>query len=76
MRNGEGNVNSKKRSDNKSGVTGVSFTKGVWVVQWPEDGIRKSKSFGKSYETMEDAKQAAIEFGLAKNVELNLHPRQ
>lgn len=79
LREGKGNVNArncKKRTDNKSGVTGVTFTKGAWIVQWPEGGIRKSKRFGTSYGTLEEAKQAAIDFRLEKNEEQELHPRQ
>ena len=30
--------NANKRTDNNSGVTGVSFSDGRWRVQWPEDG--------------------------------------
>lgn len=79
LREGKGNVNSrncKKRSDNTSGVTGVTYTKGAWIVQWPEDGVRKSKRFGSSYGTKEEAKEAAIAFRLEKAEELELHPRQ
>lgn len=68
--------NAKIRKDNDSGITGVCFTKGAWTVQWPENGTRKSKRFGSSYGTEEEAKAAAIEFRLEKNTELNLHPRQ
>lgn len=74
--NGVNERNAIKRKDNTSGVTGVAFTKGAWVVQWPEDGIRKSKRFGKSCGDLEKAKEAAISFRLQKNEELNLHPRQ
>jgi len=79
LREGKGNVNPrncKKRTDNTSGITGVTFTKGAWIVQWPEDGIRKSKRFGSSYGTDEEAKNAAIAFRKRLNKKLELHPRQ
>lgn len=74
--NGINERNAVKRKDNKSGVTGVAFTKGAWVVQWPENGTRMSKQFGKTYGDLDQAKEAAIAFRLQKNKDLNLHPRQ
>lgn len=68
--------NAQKRKDNKSGITGVTFTKGAWVVQWPENGKRMSKRFGIAYGSLERAKKLAIEFRKTKDRELNLHPRQ
>jgi hypothetical protein len=69
--------NAKKRCDNISGITGVSFTKGAWIVQWPQDGKRMSKRFSKTaYGSLENAKAAAITFRYEKNILLNLHPRQ
>ena len=67
------------RKDNTTGVTGVSFntSKNAWVVQWPEDGKRKSKTFilGKDV-TSEQAKNLAIEFRRAKDLVLGLHVQQ
>lgn len=79
LRDGSGGTNARnmvKRKDNKSGVTGVTFTKGVWIVQWPEGGKRRSKAFGTSYGGIEAAKKAAITFRLQKNAELNIQIRQ
>jgi hypothetical protein len=71
--------NANKRKDNSSGITGVSFNnnKSSWVVQWPEGGKRRSKSFIVNDKIpKEEAKQAAIEFRLEKDKELNLHQQQ
>ena len=81
LRDGSGNINSlnqKKRKDNVSSKTGVHFSKynNAWKVQWPENGKRKTKSFGvcdnsgeknkmnfhKLNRTYDEAKDLAIEF--------------
>jgi len=71
--------NANKRKDNSSGVTGVSFNnnKSIWVVQWPEAGKRRTKSFSVNDKVSnEEARQKAIEFRLQKDKELNLHQQQ
>ena len=50
LRNGSGNTNNlnqRKRKDNKSGKTGVHYSKydNAWIIQWQENGKRKCKSF-------------------------------
>ena len=60
-------------------MTGVSFNnnKRSWVVQWPEDGKRKSKSFiVNSKITYEEARKTVVDFRLQKDKELNLHQQQ
>lgn len=67
------------RDDNKSGVTGVSYnkSKNSWVVQWPEGGKRRIKTFGVRGDiTDQQARQKAIEFRTQKDIELNLHEQQ
>nr|QBK86513.1 MAG: uncharacterized protein LCMAC102_03080 [Marseillevirus LCMAC102] len=68
------------RNDNQSGVTGVSFnkSKNLWVVQWPEGGKRKCKSFSiiECKRNYEEARGMAIKFRLSKNSDLNLHEQQ
>ncbi len=58
----ENNVNQKKRTDNKSGKTGIHYSKydKCWVVQWPEDGKRKKKSFSESKYGYDGAKLMAL----------------
>jgi hypothetical protein len=60
----ENNINQKKRKDNASGKTGVHFSnyRKCWVVQWPEDGKRKKKSFSISKYGNEGAKLLAINY--------------
>lgn len=52
--------NASKRSDNKSGTTGVSYSnsKQRWVVQLQKDGVRVNKAF----EELIDAKEYAESF--------------
>lgn len=52
--------NASKRSDNKSGTTGVSYSnsKQKWVVQLQKDGVRVNKAF----EKLIDAKEYAESF--------------
>jgi len=72
--------NYSKRVDNKSGCTGVSFnkTKNAWVVQWPENGKRKTKTFGviEGKRSYEKAKRIAIQFRRNVDKEHNLHQQQ
>ena len=58
----ENNVNQKKRKDNISGKTGIHFSNynNCWIVQWPEDGKRKKKSFSESKYGYDGAKLMAI----------------
>lgn len=58
----ENNLNQKKRCDNKSGKTGIHFSNydKCWVVQWPENGKRKKKSFSTSKYGMDGAKLMAL----------------
>jgi hypothetical protein len=60
----ENNINQKKRKDNASGKTGVHFSNYMkcWIVQWPEDGKRKKKSFSISKYGNEGAKLLAINY--------------
>lgn len=46
----ENNINQKKRTDNKSGKTGIHYSNydKCWIVQWPEDGKRKKRIFSES----------------------------
>lgn len=67
------------RKDNTTGVTGVSFNNldHAWIVQWPEDGRRRKKTFTVcKTRTDEEAKNMAIEFRRAKDLELGLHVQQ
>lgn len=72
--------NHSVRKDNESGTTGVSFrnSSNAWVVQWPEDGKRKSKSFGiiKNKRTREEALEMARAFRIEIDKKLNLHEQQ
>ncbi len=72
--------NYPKRKDNVSGVTGVSFnkSKNLWIVQWPEGGKRRFKSFSviKGKRTSLEAKQMAIDFRLQIDQRLGLHQQQ
>ena len=72
------NINAKnqgKRKDNLSGKTGVSFNnnKQSWVIQWPENGKRRCKTFSINRHGDEQAKQMAIQFRkeLDKNFGIN-----
>ena len=58
----ENNINQKKRTDNKSGKTGIHYSNydKCWIVQWPEDGKRKKKSFSESKYGYDGAKLMAI----------------
>jgi hypothetical protein len=58
----ENNTNQKKRTDNKSGKTGIHYSNydNCWVIQWPEDGKRKKKSFSESKYGYDGAKLMAI----------------
>lgn len=58
----ENNINQKKRVDNKSGKTGIHYSNydKCWIVQWPEDGKRKKKSFSESKYGYDGAKLMAI----------------
>lgn len=60
----ENNLNQKKRKDNKSGKTGIHYSKydKCWVVQWPENGKRRKKSFSESKYGYEGAKLMAINY--------------
>ena len=73
-------LNYPKRLDNASGVTGVSFSesKNAWIVQWPEGGKRRWKTFGIIDEVRTDkqAKQLAIDFRKEKDNNLGLHEQQ
>ena len=82
LRDGEA-INPKnypKRSDNRSGTTGVSFhiSKQAWIVQWPQDGKRRSKSFSviKGKRTKEEALEMAKVFRIELDERLNLHQQQ
>jgi hypothetical protein len=56
--------NQNKRKDNVSGKTGVSYNsnKDCWIIQWPEDGKRKNKSYSVSKYGMDNSKELAIQF--------------
>lgn len=56
--------NQSKRSDNTSGKTGVHYStsKDSYIIQWPEDGKRRCKSFSVSRYGKDGAKRKAIEF--------------
>ena len=60
----ENNLNQTKRKDNRSGKTGIHYSNydKCWVVQWPEDGKRKKKSFSESKYGYEGAKLMAINY--------------
>ncbi len=66
--------NCKMRSDNKSGVTGVSYHKATdsWVAGWPERGQLMRKVFSCAKYGNEKAKKLAIACRRKKNKELNL----
>jgi hypothetical protein len=56
-------MNQKKREDNTSGNTGVSFKGKSWAANWVDDrGNRKSKTFAISKYGYEEAKNMAIAY--------------
>jgi hypothetical protein len=66
--------NQSKRTDNKSGKTGVSYStyNNTWVIQWPENGKRKIKRFSVSKYGDIQAKQLAIEFRVKLDEKLGI----
>jgi hypothetical protein len=91
LRDGSGTINANNqslRSDNVSNKTGVHYSNydRCWIVQWPENGKRKTKSFrvcdnsgtkkeGNNHtltRTFEEAKELAIKFRKEKDEELDL----
>jgi len=58
----ENNMNQHKRKDNTSGKTGIHYSEydETWIVQWPEDGERKKKSFSISKYGYDGAKLLAL----------------
>jgi hypothetical protein len=67
LRDGSGIVNARNQSmrkDNHSGKTGVHYSKTekVWTVQYPKNGIRKSKKFSEFKHGSDKAKSLAMEF--------------
>lgn len=70
----ENNLNQKKRSDNRSGKTGIHYSNydKRWVVQWPEDGKRKKKSFSELKYGYDGAKIMALNHRQKMDNEHNL----
>jgi hypothetical protein len=70
----ENNLNQHKRKDNQSGKTGIHYSKcdNLWVVQWPENGKRKKKSFSESKYGYEGAKLMAINHRQKMDIENKL----
>ena len=70
----ENNINQKKRTDNVSGKTGIHFCNHskCWIVQWPEDGKRKKKSFSESKYGYDGAKLMALNHRQKMDIKNNL----
>lgn len=70
----ENNINQKKRTDNRSGKTGVHYSNcdNLWTVQWPEDGKRKKKRFSCNKYGYEGAKLMAINYRQQMDIKNNL----
>jgi len=70
----ENNLNQHKRKDNRSGKTGIHYSNydKCWVVQWPEDGKRKKKSFSESKYGYDGAKLMAYNHRQKMDIKNNL----